>query len=83
MREQRITTSEERTALLDGTTIPTIGLGVLRVPDADAEQTVRTALTAGYRSIDTAATYGNEEGVGRAIRESEVPRDEVFLTTKV
>lgn len=83
MPEPRTTTSEERTTLADGNTIPTIGLGVLRVPDDDAERAVRTALTAGYRSIDTAATYGNEEGVGRAIRESEVPRAEVFLTTKV
>lgn len=83
MREERTTTSEERTALADGNSIPTIGLGVLRVPSDDAEQSVRTALTAGYRSIDTAATYGNEDGVGRGIRNSEVPREEVFLTTKV
>jgi len=83
MSDERTMTGAERTAFADGNTIPTIGLGVLRVPDDEAEQSVRTALTAGYRSIDTAATYGNEEGVGRAIRDSEVPRDDVFLTTKV
>lgn len=83
MSDERTMTGAERTTLADGNTIPTIGLGVLRVPDDEAERSVRTALTAGYRSIDTAATYGNEEGVGRAIRDSEVPRDDVFLTTKV
>jgi 2,5-diketo-D-gluconate reductase A len=83
MSDERTMTGAERTELADGNTIPTIGLGVLRVPDDEAQQSVRTALTAGYRSIDTAATYGNEGGVGRAIRDSEVPRDEVFLTTKV
>ena len=83
MREERTTMSEERTALADGKAIPTIGLGVLRVPADEAEQSVRTALTVGYRSIDTAAVYGNEDGVGRAIRDSDVPREDVFLTTKV
>jgi len=83
MSDERTMTGAERTELADGNTIPTIGLGVLRVPDDEAQQSVRTALTAGYRSIDTAATYGNEGGVGRAIRDSEVPRDDVFLTTKV
>src|SRR3546814_8900816 len=82
MSDERTMTGAERTTLADGNTIPTIGLGVLRVPDDEAERSVRTALTAGYRSIDTAATYGNEEGVGRAIRDSEVPRDDVFLRSE-
>lgn len=71
------------TRLSDGITIPRIGLGVLRVPADDAQRSVRTALESGYRSIDTAAVYGNEDGVGRGIRESGVPREDVFLTTKV
>lgn len=71
------------TRLSDGSTIPRIGLGVLRVPADDAQRSVCTALEAGYRSIDTAAVYGNEDGVGRGLRESGVPRDEIFLTTKV
>ena len=76
--------SEQTTTTLgDGVEIPRIGLGVLRVPADDAQGSVRTALESGYRSIDTAAVYGNEDGVGRGIRESGVPRDEVFLTTKV
>jgi len=76
--------SETTTTLLnDGVAIPRIGLGVLRVPADDAQRSVRTALESGYRSVDTAAVYGNEDGVGRGIRESGVPRDDVFLTTKV
>lgn len=71
------------TPLSDGNSIPRIGLGVLRVPADDAQLSVRTALESGYRSIDTAAVYGNEDGVGRGIRESGIPRDEVFITTKV
>lgn len=71
------------TRLRDGIEIPRIGLGVLRVPAEDARRSVRTALEVGYRAVDTAAVYGNEDGVGQGIRESGVPRDEVFLTTKV
>lgn len=71
------------THLNDGNAIPRIGLGVLKVPANDAQRSVRSALESGYRSIDTAAVYGNEDGVGRGIRESGVPREEVFLTTKV
>ncbi|MCZ2827723.1 aldo/keto reductase [Modestobacter sp. VKM Ac-2986] len=70
-------------ALADGRSIPRVGLGVLRVASDDAAASVRSALEAGYRSIDTAAVYGNEEGVGRGIRESGVDREDVFLTTKV
>jgi len=71
------------TPLHDGNTIPRIGLGVLRVGADDAQRSVRTAIESGYRSIDTAAVYGNEDGVGRGIRESGVPREDIFLTTKV
>lgn len=63
--------------------MPQLGFGVWRVPDEQAAPAVSTALQTGYRSIDTAASYGNEAGVGRAIAESEVPRSEIFLTTKV
>ena len=70
--------------LNNGVEIPRLGLGVFRA--ADGEETanaVRWALEAGYRHIDTAAVYRNEEGVGQGIRESGVPREEIFLTTKL
>ncbi|WAZ27262.1 aldo/keto reductase [Streptomyces cinnabarinus] len=63
--------------------MPQLGFGVWQVPDDEAEQAVSTALEAGYRSIDTAAIYGNEEGTGKAIAASGIPRDEVFVTTKL
>ncbi|MFJ9667987.1 aldo/keto reductase [Streptomyces sp. NPDC101219] len=63
--------------------MPQLGFGVWQVPDAEAETAVATALEAGYRSIDTAAAYGNEEGTGRAIARSGVPREELFVTTKL
>lgn len=69
--------------LQDGVRMPQLGLGVWQVPNAQAAQVVGEALRVGYRAVDTAAVYGNEEGVGQAIRESEVPRKEVFVTTKV
>ncbi|RKR75117.1 aldo/keto reductase [Frondihabitans australicus] len=72
-----------RIPLNDGHLIPQLGLGVYKVPDDEAEHTVVTALEAGYRHIDTATLYGNEAGVGRALRTSGVPRDDVFVTTKV
>lgn len=69
--------------LADGYQMPVLGLGVWQVPDgALCVNAVRWALDLGYRHIDTAQVYGNEESVGRALRESGVPRDEVFLTTK-
>jgi 2,5-diketo-D-gluconate reductase A len=67
----------------DGTPIPQFGVGTYKVSDDDAERIVAEALEVGYRHIDTAAMYGNEEGVGRAIRASGIPRDELFVTTKV
>jgi 2,5-diketo-D-gluconate reductase A len=63
--------------------IPTIGFGVWQVPEDEVVLAVRTALDAGYRHIDTASAYGNERGVGQALAESDVDRDEVFVTTKV
>nr|WP_187270584.1 aldo/keto reductase [Lacisediminihabitans profunda] len=69
--------------LLDGHTIPQLGLGVYKVPDAEAARVVQTAIEAGYRHVDTAALYANERGVGDGVRASGVPRAEVFVTTKV
>ena len=63
--------------------MPQLGLGVWRVPDDEADAAVAEALRVGYRSIDTAAIYGNEAGVGRGIVASGVPRQEIFLTTKL
>ena len=70
-------------ALNDGRAIPQLGLGVYKVADDEAERVVATALDIGYRHLDTAAFYGNERGVGKALSASGLPRDEVFLTTKV
>ncbi|MFI9506129.1 aldo/keto reductase [Nocardia sp. NPDC052566] len=69
--------------LSDGHVIPQLGFGVFQVPADDVVPVVTAALDAGYRSIDTAAIYGNEEGTGRAIREFGLPRDQVYVTTKV
>ncbi|MFE5334995.1 aldo/keto reductase [Isoptericola sp. NPDC056573] len=69
--------------LSDGRTMPQLGFGVFQVPDAETTAAVSAALQAGYRSIDTAAVYGNERGVGRALAESGVARDELFVTTKL
>jgi diketogulonate reductase-like aldo/keto reductase len=66
-----------------GAEIPQLGFGVFQVPPDETVEPVVTAIQAGYRSIDTAAAYRNEEGVGRAIREAGVPREELFITTKL
>src|SRR3954467_13091651 len=69
--------------LSDGTTIPALGLGVWQVePRREGEDAVRWALEAGYRHIDTAQAYGNEESVGKALRDSGVPREDLFIATK-
>jgi diketogulonate reductase-like aldo/keto reductase len=69
--------------LADGARIPALGFGVWQVRDGEeCEQAVRWALEAGYRHIDTAQAYGNEESVGRGLRASGVPREQVFITTK-
>ncbi|WP_431801962.1 aldo/keto reductase [Microbacterium sp. bgisy203] len=69
--------------LNDGHTIPQLGYGVFKVDPEETERLVSLALETGYRHIDTAAVYGNEEGVGRAIASSGIPRDELFITTKL
>ena len=70
-------------ALNDGRRMPQLGFGVFQVPDDGAQAAVEAALAAGYRSIDTASIYGNEAGVGRAIAASGLPREELFVTTKL
>ncbi|MDP9394357.1 MAG: aldo/keto reductase [Actinomycetota bacterium] len=69
--------------LNDGVEIPQFGFGVYQIPSDEVVAPVRTAIECGYRLIDTAALYENEEGVGEAVRESGLPRGEVFVTTKV
>ena len=70
--------------LNNGVDIPQVGFGVFRVPDdATTERAVLTAIDCGYRSIDTAALYGNEAGVGRAVATCGVPREELFVATKL
>ncbi len=69
--------------LHDGHSIPCLGFGVWKASSGDCYNAVRTALDAGYRHIDTARIYGNEEDVGRAIKDSGIPRSEIFVTTKL
>jgi 2,5-diketo-D-gluconate reductase A len=69
--------------LNDGNTIPQLGFGVWQVPNDEVTEPVVTAIETGYRSIDTAQGYDNEEGVGQAIREAGVPRDQLFITSKL
>jgi diketogulonate reductase-like aldo/keto reductase len=78
-----LTTDGRARILADGNEIPLLALGVWQVPDGpETENAVRWALEAGYRHIDTAQAYENERSVGRAIADSGVPRDEIFITTK-
>jgi 2,5-diketo-D-gluconate reductase A len=70
-------------ALNNGVEMPILGFGVYQIPPDQTEAAVATALEVGYRLIDTAASYENEEGVGRAVRSSGVARDELFITTKL
>lgn len=69
--------------LNDGKTIPQLGFGVWEIPNSSVAKTVVTAIEAGYRSIDTAQGYGNEEGVGQGIVDSGLPREELFITSKL
>jgi len=69
--------------LNNGVQMPTLGFGVYQIPPQETEKAVTTALEVGYRLLDTAASYGNEEAVGAAIRSSGIPRDELFITTKL
>ncbi len=70
-------------ALNDENTMPVLGLGVAELSDAETERAVSAALEIGCRLIDTAAVYGNEAAVGRAIAASGIPRAELFVTTKL
>lgn len=69
--------------LSTATAIPQLGFGVFQVPDAETTEAVGLALEAGYRAVDTAAIYGNEAGVGRALAQSSLARDDVFVTSKL
>ena len=78
-----MTTDRRTRVLADGNEIPLLGLGVWQVPNGpQCVNAVRWALELGYRHVDTAQAYGNEESVGRGLRESGVPREDVFITTK-
>lgn len=69
--------------LNNGVEMPQLGFGVFQIPERSTKEAVARALDAGYRSIDTAAAYRNERGVGSAVDESPLPRDEIFITTKL
>jgi len=69
--------------LNDGHTMPQLGLGVWKASVEEARAASLAAINAGYRSIDTATIYGNEEGIGQAVRDSSVPREQLFITTKL
>lgn len=73
----------ENYTLSNGVKIPKIGLGTWLIPDGEAAQAVRDAVEMGYRHIDTAQAYGNERGVGEGVRTCGVPREEIFVTSKV
>ncbi|MBQ1093637.1 aldo/keto reductase [Streptomyces sp. B93] len=78
-----MTSSVPTVTLNNGVEIPQLGFGVFQVPDAETTAAVTEALRAGYRSIDTAAVYGNEAGVGKALAASDTPREDLFVTTKL
>src|SRR3982751_4415734 len=83
MPEVALTPDARARLLRDDRALPLLGLGVWQVRSgSEAENAVRWALEAGYRHIDTAQAYGNEESVGKALRDSGVPREEVFIATK-
>ena len=74
---------EETSTLSNGVTIPMLGLGTWMISDADVEQVVRDAAAIGYRHFDSAQAYDNERGVGSGLRKSGIPREDLFLTTKL
>jgi diketogulonate reductase-like aldo/keto reductase len=83
MSTTAVTSDGRARVLADGNNVPLLGLGVWQVPNSrKCVDAVRWALELGYRHIDTAQAYGNEESVGQGLRESGVPRDEMFVTTK-
>ena len=69
--------------LNNGVQMPILGFGVFQIPDDETQAAVESALAAGYRHLDTAASYGNEEAVGAAIKASGIARGELFITTKL
>jgi diketogulonate reductase-like aldo/keto reductase len=73
----------QNVTLNNGVEMPILGFGVFQIPAEETEQAVTDALAAGYRLLDTAASYGNEESVGRAIKASGIPREDLFVTTKL
>jgi len=77
------TVTTQTVKLNNGVELPVLGFGVFQIPAEDTERVVIDALAAGYRMLDTAASYGNEDAVGRAIASSGIPRDELFVTTKI
>lgn len=83
LRIESVVSKVPHITLNNGVTMPQLGYGVWQVPDDEAAKAVGTALEAGYRSIDTAAIYGNEEGTGKALAASGIARDELFVTTKL
>jgi diketogulonate reductase-like aldo/keto reductase len=84
MSNQRNAALNDGPVLNNGVQMPWLGLGVFKTREGtEVINAVKNAIDAGYRSIDTAAYYQNETGVGKAIRESGVPREEIFITTKV
>src|SRR5207237_1347343 len=84
LRRPRMPVLTDTFTIAGDVAIPKIGFGTWQIPDGpEAYDSVRTALDAGYRPIDTALAYGNEESVGRAVRDSGVDRGELFITTKL
>ena len=73
----------EYKTLNNGLKMPMVGLGVFNIPECETQRVVEDALSVGYRSIDTAAMYYNEKGVGDAVRTSAIPREQLFITTKI
>jgi 2,5-diketo-D-gluconate reductase A len=78
-----MTTATPNVTLNNRVQMPIIGFGVFQIPADETEKAVEHSLAAGYRHLDTAASYGNEEAVGRAIKSSGIPREELFVTTKL
>ncbi|WP_159614471.1 aldo/keto reductase [Glutamicibacter sp. JC586] len=78
-----MTTAIPTITLNNGVEMPQVGFGVFQVPNEETTAAVNAALKAGYRSIDTAAIYGNEEGVGKALAQSGIAREELFITSKI
>jgi 2,5-diketo-D-gluconate reductase A len=76
-------TAVPTTTLTNGVQMPVLGFGVFQIPPDETAAAVSSALDSGYRLVDTASGYGNERGVGEAVRRSGIPRDEVFVTTKL